>query len=181
MEHWKHLLGYPSYVISDLGNLARILTYGKNPRTTWKLCAKRIKRGYVQFHISKDGKAYDLPAHRLLWEAFNGAIPSNLEINHKNGKRSDNRLHNLELLTKSQNCTHAFRQNGRPAPNNPSFGSKNGSAKLKEEDIPKIFALYDAGFLQRQIGKRYGVSQRTISCVLRKKNWGHLRVPSVTR
>jgi hypothetical protein len=181
MEHWKPLFEYPSYTVSDLGNLARVLTYGKSPKAIWKLCAKRIKRGYVQFHLCEGGKIVDAAAHRLVWEAFNGAIPDNLEINHKNGKRSDNRLANLELLTKSQNCIHAFRCNGRPAPNNPTFGSKNGSAKLKETDIPKIFALYDAGFLQRQIAERYGVSQRAISSILRGENWGHLRVPSVTR
>ena len=152
MEIWKPAPGFAGYKVSDLGNVVRIATYGKNPRSVWKPCAKRFRRGYVVFHLSQNGKVSDVSVHRLAWQAFYGPIPQGLEINHKNGRRDDNRLDNLELMTRSQNCAHAFRHNGRPAPNNPSPGSRNGSAKLKEEDIPEIFRLYDDGYLQREIG-----------------------------
>ena len=176
MEHWLPVRGYPAYFVSDLGNLARTLTYGKKPRAVWKLCAIRIKRdGYVQFHISKDGRAFDLPAHRLVWEAFNGPILKPLEINHKNSIRHDNRLHNLELVTRSQNAAYAYSHNGRLPPNNPNPGSRNGSAKLKEEDIPKIIELYDSGWLQRDIGDFYGVTQSLISMIIRGEGWRHVK------
>jgi hypothetical protein len=43
-----------------------------------------------------------------MWEAFNGPIEGRLEVNHKNLKRDDNRLENLELLTHRENIQHAF-------------------------------------------------------------------------
>ena len=45
--------------------------------------------------------------HRIVWIAANGPIPDGLEINHRNGLRDDNRLANLELVTRSQNVRHA--------------------------------------------------------------------------
>jgi hypothetical protein len=44
----------------------------------------------------------------LVWEAFNGPIPDRLEVNHRNGNKRDNRLENLELVTRSQNMAHAY-------------------------------------------------------------------------
>ena len=41
--------------------------------------------------------------HRLVWETFMGQIPSNLQIDHINRARDDNRLENLRLVTISEN------------------------------------------------------------------------------
>ena len=41
--------------------------------------------------------------HRLIWEMFNGPIPNDVEIDHINRIRDDNRIENLRLATRSQN------------------------------------------------------------------------------
>lgn len=46
-------------------------------------------------------------AHRIVWVAEHGLIPNGLEINHLNGRRWDNRIANLELVTKAGNNRHA--------------------------------------------------------------------------
>lgn len=51
------------------------------------------------------GKEY--LAHRVLWELVNGQIPSNKEVDHVNGNKSDNRLSNLRLATPFQNRCNA--------------------------------------------------------------------------
>ena len=66
-------------------------------------------RGYIQVAISKKGKWYNCLAHRVVWIYFNGEIPDGLEINHKDGIKINNRLENLELVTRSENHKHAFR------------------------------------------------------------------------
>lgn len=47
------------------------------------------------------GKNYR--AHRLVWEIHYGPIPVGKQIDHINGVKSDNRIDNLRLATKSQN------------------------------------------------------------------------------
>lgn len=177
-RRWKPILGYEDcYQVSDDGLVARTTTYGAKPKPRWKMVAQRPKKtGYVTYHLCRDGERKDLLAHRLVWEGFNGPIPDGFEINHKNGVRSDNRLENLELLTRSENMKHKFRVLKCPAPDNPNPGSKNGSAKLTESDIPTIFAMSRAGMYQYEIAKKFGVSQGAIGRILLGQGWKHANV-----
>ena len=42
-------------------------------------------------------------AHRITWELFNGEIQKGMVIDHINGVRDDNRIENLQLVTRKQN------------------------------------------------------------------------------
>lgn len=63
---------------------------------------------YFNFLPCVDGKFTHYAVHRAVWEAFNGPIADGLEINHKNLERGDNRLENLEILTRVENIHHAI-------------------------------------------------------------------------
>jgi hypothetical protein len=174
-ERWKPVVGYEDcYSISDRGRLARTAGYGAAQTPCWKIRAAAFKNGYLSYHLCKDGiRKYRL-AHVMVWEAFKGPIPKGREINHKNGNRRDPWLRNLELMTRSQNAAHSFSVLGRANFNRPQRGSKNGSAKLTEADIPKIFALAADGLYQWQIAEKFGVSQRAIGSVLLGTTWRHV-------
>lgn len=43
-------------------------------------------------------------AHRVIWEMVNGPIPDGHEIDHIDGNPWNNKLNNLRLATRSQNC-----------------------------------------------------------------------------
>ena len=47
---------------------------------------------------------------RLVWFAVNGPIPAGMEMNHINHNRSDDRITNLELVTKKQNNQYKRKQ-----------------------------------------------------------------------
>ncbi len=97
--------------------LLKILSY--NPETgvfTWVIrSANRIqigavagsktKKGYINIIINK----VSYKAHRLAWLYVYGNLPAN-EIDHINREKDDNRLENLRLATRAQQCQN---QNSR--------------------------------------------------------------------
>ena len=56
--------------------------------------------GYVAIKINK--KSYKL--HRVAWLIYYGEDPQDLEIDHINRDKSDNRVSNLRLVDRSTNC-----------------------------------------------------------------------------
>jgi hypothetical protein len=71
-------------------------------------------QGYRQVYF--DDGSYG--AHRLAWAMHHGVDPGEMEIDHINGDRGDNRIGNLRLATKSANMHNAR------APRNNTSGAK---------------------------------------------------------
>lgn len=73
-------------------------------RDVW-LKPSKVGAGYHRVGLYYLGKTHNRYVHRIVAEAFIG--PSNgREINHKNGDKTDNRVENLEWVTRSQNNQH---------------------------------------------------------------------------
>jgi hypothetical protein len=97
-EYWRHIDEFPGYYVSTMGRFRR----GESPLTG------SIKHnGYVHIGLMKDGKQVWRLAHRVVAQVFLDQ-PSKLhgDVNHRNRSRSDNRLANLEWMTRSQNAKH---------------------------------------------------------------------------
>lgn len=69
---------------------------------------------YKRINVPKSAgrKNHKEHVNRIVWEAFNGDIPTNHVIDHINDDRQDNRLVNLQLLTRSENCKKASKRIG---------------------------------------------------------------------
>lgn len=69
-------------------------------------------RGYFQISACKNGKFHFLYVHILVALVH---VPKpegwdeSWQVNHKNGVKTDNRVENLEWVTRSQNLKHAYR------------------------------------------------------------------------
>jgi hypothetical protein len=48
------------------------------------------------------------PIYKLVWEAFNGPVPKGYCVHHKDHNKLNDRLDNLELMTKSEHMRHHF-------------------------------------------------------------------------
>lgn len=64
-------------------------------------------RGYELIQVKVGTKWVSRCVHRIIWETFNGKIPDNMEVDHINAVKSDNRLENLQLLTPIENVRKA--------------------------------------------------------------------------
>ena len=75
----------------------------------------RRKDGYYEVKIRRGGAAMTrysaVSVHQLVARAFLGPPPSaeHTQVNHKDGKKSNNALGNLEYVTPAQNVAHSYR------------------------------------------------------------------------
>ena len=93
MEYRRHP-SYPEYFLSSDGQVF-------STRFGWKpIAARSHKTGYKV--VTLGGKA--LMIHRLVAGAFLGK--SDLEVNHKDGGKTNNALENLEYCDRSYNIRH---------------------------------------------------------------------------
>ncbi len=99
-----------------------IFTY-KDGQLIWKISPSyKIKEGAVAgnktgpgyWQICFKGKFYKL--HRIIWQMFYGEIPQDLEIDHIDRDKDNNRIENLRLATRSENA------NNRDAQSNNKLG-----------------------------------------------------------
>src|SRR5580658_3531644 len=123
MENWKDVIGYEGlYRVSDQGRVMRLTGYRAG------LIKGEIQFGYHRVALSKDGIAKKFQAHCLVAEAFIGPLPEGKEVNHKNGKKADNRIENLEYATRSENQQHSYDVLGKQS----QKGSAHGRSKITE-------------------------------------------------
>lgn len=171
-KEWRGLPDYEGfYEISDSGDIRRIRTHcGRSTCRQLKPCTKR---GYLQFGVTLNNETRWIIAHRAVWKAFVGPIPPKMQINHKNGSKTDNRLDNLEVCTPSENMKHAYNVLCRD-PKRPQMGARNGRSKLCEEDIREIRRLRDSGLSQQELANLFGINQTGISGILRGITWSHV-------
>lgn len=110
-EIWKDIKGYEGlYQVSNLGNVKSLekRVNGKKCHRVFK--EKQLKpietnKGYLRVKLCHKGKISKARVHRLVAETF--IEKPNLEVNHINGDKKDNRLENLEWVTGKENKEHA--------------------------------------------------------------------------
>lgn len=137
-----------------------------NPATGRRLGSKALAKagGYHRVSYVYKGIKRGIYLHRLIWLAFKGLIPKGLQINHKNGNKSNNRLSNLELATNSQNVKHSYERLGHTR----MRGQLHGLAKFTPKDIRRIRRL-KGKIPQRQVAKEYGVTQQRIHAIMNNR------------
>lgn len=122
-EIWKDVVGWEGwYEVSNKGTVRsvdRTILYsdGRKRFFSGRILKPHIVNGYHHMDLSKNEYSIRLYAHRLVVEAFIGKIDFEMDVNHKNGIRSDNRVENLEICTRAENLLHCYRVLGRKANN----------------------------------------------------------------
>ena len=157
----RDIRGFESYYAVNESGEVWSLRYGR------KLSPRDNGTGYFHVHFCIKRRHSMRYVHRIVAEAFIDNPSSRKEVNHKNGLRGDNRVENLEWVTREENMQHA-RKSGRWVPGG---GRKR---KLGAETIPLIRKRYADGETQEALGKGFGVSQVTISKIIRREFWAEI-------
>lgn len=180
---WKAIKGATYYQVSDDGQVRsldkpfnRTLRGIKYPSIIkGRVLKQKDIRGYKNVCIVYDnGKRRTRQVHRLVMETF---VPiSNMtqfQVNHKDCKKANNDLSNLEWMTSKENINHAIKNGLRQKRRNQN-GSKNNLSKLTESDVIEILKLIKKGLRNPEIASLYGVKENTISGIRTGKQWRHI-------
>lgn len=116
-EIWQPVPNYEG--LYEASNFGRVKSLGKTyvQHSKYK-CITRTslpkilslhydKNGYLRCTLIKNGKGTMIPVHRIIGFTFLGVPEKNMQINHKNGIKDDNRVENLEWVTAKENTIHA--------------------------------------------------------------------------
>ena len=108
---WRNIPGFSKYQASNKGFI-------RNTKTKYVRKNSKTLNGYSRVSlIGDDEKKKSLRVHRIIANSFIPNPENKPTVNHKNHKRSDNRLENLEWMTQREQNLHSRKNKqirGRP-------------------------------------------------------------------
>lgn len=155
MEIWKPIPGALGYEVSSEGEI-------RQQHTTIGLNTYLSRCGYKLVYVP--GLRNVKSVHRLVAEAFLG--PSNLDVHHKNKRKADNRVSNLEY-------TSHYHRGDQPRGRKAALPN----AKLNEHSVGVIkWLLKNATVVRRtDIAEAFGVTYQTIYRIAQGKRWAWIK------
>lgn len=132
MTEVKPIKGYPNYAVTSDGKVY-------NVKTNLEKSPGKDGKGYLKVDLYYSGKRRTFRIHRLVADAFLPEDPTRTDINHIDGNKHNNKLSNLERVTRSENMIHAFRTGlAHPKPTYGMLGKKNPNGGSKGKPIEVI-------------------------------------------
>lgn len=142
----------------------------KEPEHCWvwtgeTLRSNRPWQRYGRFSVWSGSKTVNFRAHRFAWMLANGQIPEGLNVLHRCDNTSCVNPNHLFVGTQKENVEDQ-RSKGRLW-----YGSRNGRAKLTEQDVLAIRASDES---DAELAAKHGVWASTIYYARIGKKWPHL-------
>lgn len=176
-EHWRPVVGWEKfYRVSDRGRV-KSLTRIEQIANRWGGFTTRVRRGRILKRKNIDGYFGVCLAdgahkykyvHQLVAEAFIGPCPDGMQVNHKNGRKAECGVKNLEYKTPLDNTRHAHALGLI----RPQAGEGNYAAKLTNAQAAEIRRRYIPWLVTQQfLANEYGVSSSTIGLIIANKTF----------
>lgn len=164
MKEWKKIEGYEGlYMVSSDGEVKRMERKVYPPNGGVGIMKERILKGnantsgYYRVFLSKDSKVKTKYIHRLVAKHFINNNNNNYkEINHINGIKEDNRVENLEWVTREENVRHALINN-------------LSDAVLTTDEVDEILSRSEVR--AKDFAKKFEVSESTIFSIRSGRTW----------
>lgn len=175
-EVWKDIPGYDG--LYQCSNLGRFRAPAKIENSDRRYCVRKEKilkatyegNGYLQIGLAIEKKQVRFLAHRLIAAAFIPTVEGKDFVNHINGIKDDNRVENLEWVTKSENTIHSFKIGLQD-----NQGTNHPQAKIDDHAVREIRIKYKSGlYSSRGLASEYSMSKTSILDIIKHKAWSHV-------
>lgn len=104
--------------------------------------------------------------HQIVAMLFVDNLQNKPEVNHIDGKKTNNHYSNLEWATRKEQMQHACRMGLCDR-----AGERNGRAFLSENDVLEIRRLYASGWKVFELRDKFGRGWSTIYNVIVRNTW----------
>jgi len=167
---WRLVSGYPSYEVSNCGEVRRTLAFKKHP-AGMILKPKFDKKGYQQVTLSRSGRYGYFNAHRLVALAFLGEPPTRQhQVAHNDGNPKNNHLSNLRWATRTENAMDRILHGTVPD----RKGERHPMVKLNDKLVLEIREERRQGRTYVELAQHYHRPKLTLYDAIVGATWRHL-------
>jgi hypothetical protein len=153
---WKTIPFEDNYEVSSAGEI-------RNKNTKHVKSLRMGKSGYLRATLYPSGKTYNI--HQLVAKTYLQKDKEGLVVNHKDGNKLNNKLENLEWVSASYNCVHAYK-------NKLNTNKPSGKKVVVPKDLIKRIRYGDLrGVCKYELSERFGFHWVTFRDVINGKTY----------
>lgn len=129
-------------------------------------------KGYIKINHSINKKVGYYPIHIIVASLFVNKKKGQIQVNHKDGDKTNNCADNLEWVTAKENIIHAYKVGLATG----KLGENNSYSKLTRDDVLLIRSLfYMYGFRVRDLCSAYPeVCRANLQHIIYYRTWTHI-------